>query len=65
MAPWANSWASRFRNPQPIVAEELTNLIQTPPAVPIPRNAKVIQTVDEMFQETNNIKLLRQRRQSK
>ena len=36
------------------VAEELTNLIQTQRAYS--SNAKVIQTVDEMFQETNNIK---------
>jgi flagellar hook protein FlgE len=36
------------------VAAELTNLIQTQRAYS--SNAKVIQTVDEMFQETNNIK---------
>lgn len=36
------------------VAEELTNLIQTQRAYS--SNAKVIQTVDEMFQETTNLK---------
>lgn len=36
------------------VADELTNLIQTQRAYS--SNAKVIQTVDEMFQETSNIK---------
>ena len=36
------------------VAEELTNMIQTQRAYS--SNAKVIQTVDEMLQETTNIK---------
>ena len=36
------------------VAQELTNLIQTQRAYS--SNAKVIQTVDEMLQETTNIK---------
>ena len=36
------------------VAAELTNLIQTQRAYS--SNAKVIQTVDEMLQETTNIK---------
>lgn len=36
------------------VAEELTNLIQTQRAYS--SNAKVVQTVDEMFQETTNLK---------
>ncbi len=36
------------------IAAELTSLIQTQRAYS--SNAKVIQTVDEMFQETTNIK---------